>query len=232
MDGLNLIGSKILASNDALSFYTERARIDDRYVRWAAPGNEPFLQRLTRRGSRYVARGFPHSKHNKSEEMWSTFREGHASCQWQGTTRVTMEEGFQPLVPDAERKAPKPATPRKARIDLAAPSCITTSSRGSTRASPAESAAGEGDVASDLAPSAKSGSSLSQCTYVRRLETLRRVSERPPVAGPVKSLEWDMFTAQRRGTFEGEPTGQRAIHPTIIPGAKPERRKRKEDSEQ
>lgn len=243
-------GSPVLANNAALSWYTERAYLDDRYARWTTHGNRDFLRALTRQAtqSRYFARGFPNSWNNVSEEMWSTFQEGYSPQTWRGTTSSAME-GFQQLVPsqvpacvrtntDRSRKLPSRGSIKSSRSGRSGVACScggkstqTPSSRScpswASRISSQHVAAAPLETAGASRPS--SGASSNR--LIRRLETLRYVSERPPAAGPVRKLDWHMFTVFGRRGFDNEPTGRRVIHPTYIPGARVEADNKKEESD-
>jgi len=244
-------GSPVLANNAALSWYTERAYLDDRYARWTTHGNRDFLRALTRKAtqSRYFARGFPNSWNNVSEEMWSTFQEGYSPQTWRGTTSSAME-GFQQLVPnqvpacvrtntDRSRKLPSRGSTKSSRSGRsgAARSCGGRSTRTpSSRSCLSSWASRVSSQQVTAAPVEKEGSSrpssgASSNRLIRRLETLRYVSERPPAAGPVRKLDWDMFTVFGRRGFDNEPTGRRVIHPTYIPGTRVADDNKKEESE-
>lgn len=219
-------GRPLLASNATLSWFTERATMDDRYSRWTAHGSGSFLEALTRR-HRYFAIGFPHASNNTSDGMWSTFSEGHGSHRWKGTTDGAMEEGFQPLdlqVYSARDTRTAPVPKGSCRASTKASS---VSGEGAVEGATGASNASTSDRHSRLSglpdlPRSDDSKASSECTYVRRLEALRRVQPKPQVSGPV--------TAQR--DFEFEATGKRAIHPTVIPGAKPlanDRKKKKKE---
>mmetsp|Transcript_61255 Transcript_61255/g.143331 ORF Transcript_61255/g.143331 Transcript_61255/m.143331 type:complete len:284 (+) Transcript_61255:14-865(+) len=248
------IGSPILANTAALSWYTHRARMDDRYARWTAQGKNDFLRALARgaRSSRYFARGFPHSWNNTSEEVWTTFHEGHSATQWRGTTNLTMEQGFQQLVPhQVPACASRPPTDRSRRCGRGShscsasgrsmgarqSSCTRTPSLCSSRPSCKSSRRTPTPVAVPTQQPEAAAGPPSQCSessgsrLIRRLEILRHVSERPPAAGPVDKLDWEMFTALSRRTFDFEPIGKRVIHPTYVPGAKYEEKQQEEESD-
>ncbi|CAL1164919.1 unnamed protein product [Cladocopium goreaui] len=250
-------GRPLLASNAALSWFTERATMDDRYSRWTAHGSGSFLEALTRR-HRYFAIGFPHASNNTSDGMWSTFSEGHGSHRWKGTTDGAMEEGFQPLdlqvysardtrtapVPKGSCRASTKASSVSARV------CGEGAVEGASNASTSDRHSRLSGLP-DL-PRSDDSKASSECTYVRRLvllglttwkfgemsacvkiqEALRRVQPKPHVSGPVRKLDWDMFAVTAQRDFEFEATGKRAIHPTVIPGAKPlanDRKKKKKE---
>eukprot|EP00435_Cladocopium_sp_Y103_P061016 s134_g22.t1 len=229
-------GRPLLASNAALSWFTERATMDDRYSRWTAQGRGSFLEALTRK-HRYFAIGFPHASNNTSDGMWSTFSEGHGSHRWKGTTDGAMEEGFQPLdqVYSARDTRTAPVPKGSCRASTKASSAISARVCAEGRAVEGASNASTSDRHSRLSglPLSENSKASSECTYVRRLEALRRVQPKPQVSGPVRKLDWDMFAATAQRDFEFEATGKRAIHPTVIPGAKPlevnERKKKKKE---
>lgn len=117
-----------------------------------------------------------------------------------------MEEGFALAVRPALKMPPArsaPATPP-------APASEAVQSRSSR--------------ATTTAPAASPPAS-SLGSFVRRLDALRHVEERPPAAGAVRDLDHDMFTARAR-KFDFEATGLRAIHPTV-PGVQPRLKKKK-----
>ncbi|CAK8995095.1 unnamed protein product [Durusdinium trenchii] len=241
------LGRPLLASNAALSWFTERATMDDRFAQWTSTSP----RELQDARARYFAIGFPHGCNNSSHDMWSTFYEGHRPRQWQGSTDAAMMEGFQPLeihtarLPELGVCSPEPVDggvaghvssvgSRSARSTGRKPGNVEGASNASTRIATDASRASSGGVPAG-APSGASVSSRqrcnSSCSYVQRLDTLRRVQPRPRVAGPVRKLDWDMFTVSAQKDFDFEATGQRAIFPTVMPGAKPyaygERRRKK-----
>eukprot|EP00434_Breviolum_minutum_P019811 symbB.v1.2.017481.t1/scaffold1363.1/size124464/7 len=225
-------GRPLLASNAALSWFTERASMEDRYSRWTDHGKENFLEALThaRRKHRYFAIGFPHPCNNISNDMWSTFSEGHEAHHWKGSTDAAMEEGFQPLEMQVQSaRGPRTtALPGKGSTSASikassrgggeAPSCIKRG--GGSNISKASTQSG---IESKLSgsPMSEPSKASSQCSYVKHLDALRRVQPRPAVAGPVRKLDWVMFSAAAVRDFDFETTGKRAIYPTVIPGAKP-----------
>lgn len=221
--------------------------MDDRFAQWTSTSP----RELQDARARYFAIGFPHGCNNSSHDMWSTFYEGHRPRQWQGSTDAAMMEGFQPLeihtarLPELGVCSPEPVDggvaghvssvgSRSARSTGRKPGNVEGASNASTRIATDASRASSGGVPAG-APSGASVSSRqrcnSSCSYVQRLDTLRRVQPRPRVAGPVRKLDWDMFTVSAQKDFDFEATGQRAIFPTVMPGAKPyaygERRRKK-----
>ncbi|CAE7787906.1 unnamed protein product [Symbiodinium microadriaticum] len=218
-------GSPVLANNAALSWYTERAYLDDRYARWTTHGNRDFLRALTRQAtqSRYFARGFPNSWNNVSEEMWSTFQEGYSPQTWRGTTSSAME-GFQQLVPSQVPACVRTNTDRSRKL----PSRGSIKSSRSGRSGVACSCGGK----STQTPSSRSCPSWasrisSQHVAAAPLET---AGASRPSSGASSNRLIRRLVFGRRG-FDNEPTGRRVIHPTYIPGARVEADNKKEESD-